>query len=845
MEDRDDNVLATGVSRASDGYVVWSTSNNIYYHPDSDGTVYIMETGTPTGYSQIATGWIYFTPVSGSTSLNKTGTGYAVSTSGGIITVTVQNQQDATPTPAPTPTTAPTPTPTPSYDYDIRVQKKNADGTASLAGAVFEIRTASGTVLATGTTSRSTGYAYWDTNNTIWFKTTDYQGQKLYIYEVTPPTGYEISLTAPILIRPGYDPESTSGTGYTITRNATRDYLITVSDDLAKQEPSISTVLTGENGTKEPIANHSVALTDTVTISDLDSYQNQTLRVEGHLHVISPSGTTEEIASRGTVVYVDSLTEQVSLTYTIDAWELRGRTLVAFVELYDSSNELITSHTDINDESQQVTFCETGKATFYKHGEQFTDTTISSNGTVTFRYEDIGLSGVEFQVVAAENVVKADGTTVYTAGTVVRNNLSPEADGTLTLEDLPYGKYKLVEVETDGKHTAAADTEFEVNAYSGGTQEVDHDIPNTRKTVRVQIEKVDSADTSKPIAGARYGLYAAEDVVNCYGETEIERGALVAYAVTDDTGAAAFVTINDTPVDLPVGFRWTVKELYVPVGYRLDETEYTVSFTDTDSTTESIVRYVDSDGDNKVTDEQQPGSILLIKKDAKGHTLAGTTYRLEYATSENGPWFSIAPYASADSGVLKGKALGVNVNGEITTGSNGKAEFTGLLADGTIYYRVVEVSAPDGYQLLAEPIYVGTLPQTADSTINLANYDINGDEFVDDADLSVLDRAISGSVTLASGKGDINGDGTVNSSDRQLMSDFLTQYHKQNVSTGDTPFNRRYILDYFVTNGEVFELPHTGSSDFRWIWMAFAFAGMLMSGSLVIISAVRRRELNR
>ena len=450
----------------------------------------------------------------------------------------------------------------------------------------------------------------------------------------------------------------------------------------------------------------------------------------------------------------------------------------------------------------------------------------------------MGLSGVNFQVVAAENVVKADGTTVYTAGSVVRDNLSPDTDGTLTLEDMPYGKYKLAEIETDGKHTVAADTAFEVDAYSGGSLEVDHDIPNTRKTITVNLTKVQDANTSVPVAGAQYGLYAKQNITDYTGTKVLDKDALVAYATTDANGEASF------SVDLPVGFKWYVKELHVPAGYTLDSTEYEVSFTDTDSDTASIEKAADNDGDGKVTDVQQPGSIILVKSDTNGRKLSGATYRLEYAESENGPWVSVAPYISSDSGIIKGKATGVNSNGELTTGNNGKVEFTGLLADGTIYYRVIEVHAPDGYELLKEPIYVGTLPQTADSTVDLSKYDVNGDGMVDSADLVLLDRAISGAVTLPSGKGDIDGNGQMNSGDRNALNTFLTELLKQNVSSGDTPFNRRYILEYSVTDGVAFVLPHTGSSDFRWIWIAFAFAGMLMSGSFVILAAYKRRRLN-
>ena len=152
------------------------------------------------------------------------------------------------------------------------------------------------------------------------------------------------------------------------------------------------------------------------------------------------------------------------------------------------------------------------------------------------------------------------------------------------------------------------------------------------------------------------------------------------------------------------------------------------------------------------------------------------------------------------------------------------------------------MGVPDGYQLLEEPIYIGTLPQTADSDLDPAHYDVNGDGTADEIDLALLQQAVGGHVDLAEGRGDIDGNGQVNGSDLQLMNDFFAGYLKQNVSNGDTPFNRRYILSYAVTDGAVFELPHTGSSDFRWIWMVCAFAGLLASGSVVILSAFKRKD---
>ena len=193
---------------------------------------YIRETVAPSGYTIDDTSYRYF---KAPTTSGTIPTIYNTPTASSDNAITNGHIWVDTPTTTTTPT--PTPTPTPSYDYDIRVRKMNEDGTTPLAGAVFEIRNASGSVLATGTTSGTYGYATWDTNNSIWFSTTNYLGQYLHIYEVEAPSGYEISLTEPILIRPGYNPANTSGTGYSISRNSTMDYLITAYDEEEQKVP--------------------------------------------------------------------------------------------------------------------------------------------------------------------------------------------------------------------------------------------------------------------------------------------------------------------------------------------------------------------------------------------------------------------------------------------------------------------------------------------------------------------------------------------------------------------------------------------------------------------------------
>ena len=49
-------------------------------------------------------------------------------------------------------------------------------------------------------------------------------------------------------------------------------------------------------------------------------------------------------------------------------------------------------------------------------------------------------------------------------------------------------------------------------------------------------------------------------------------------------------------------------------------------------------------------------------------------------------------------------------DGKLTTDESGTITFENLWADEEVQYRLTEVAAPEGYELLKEPIFEGTLP---------------------------------------------------------------------------------------------------------------------------------------
>lgn len=88
--------------------------------------------------------------------------------------------------------------------------------------------------------------------------------------------------------------------------------------------------------------------------------------IEGHLHLVEytddgiridagpvNSASSEEILSPVTTFTPESQEGYVQVTFVLDTNRLRGRTLVAFEDLYHDSN-LIMTHADINDQAQTI-----------------------------------------------------------------------------------------------------------------------------------------------------------------------------------------------------------------------------------------------------------------------------------------------------------------------------------------------------------------------------------------------------------------------------------------------------------------------------------------------------------
>lgn len=262
---------------------------------------------------------------------------------------------------------------------------------------------------------------------------------------------------------------------------------------------------------------------------------------------------------------------------------------------------------DIVIENEEVT----GKVNLYKHGEYLKESKLtdiiqdvvtgivdavlnldgddaadegifSEQKNVSFVYEDMPIEKACFHLVADEDIYTPDwqrdedGNRVIasfdgkslTKGTVVAC-LETDKEGKASVDGLPLGKYHLEEVQTVDGFTINKEVDaFELAYVDQNTAEItyDSDFVNERVKVMISLLKKDSK-TEKPVEGATYALYAAEDITNKAGEVVVAKDGFVERGVTDNNGVITF------EADLPLG-TYYVQETVAAPGYLLNETRY-------------------------------------------------------------------------------------------------------------------------------------------------------------------------------------------------------------------------------------------------------------------------------
>lgn len=209
-----------------------------------------------------------------------------------------------------------------------------------------------------------------------------------------------------------------------------------------------------------------------------------------------------------------------------------------------------------------------------KTGEIFSSVE-ENNGVYTPKYSVGNLKGAVFEIYAAEDITTLDGTVRYDQGSLV-DTITTDDDGVAKSKELYLGKYTVIEKTAPNGyvHNAAKyDAELTYAGQNVSVTSTDLSVYNDRQKISVSLKKIMAEDkkfsigNNGEITSVRFGIYADEDIKASNGDI-IPKDALITFANCDKNGSIVF------DCDLPIGFKWYVKEIATDKHYILSDTKY-------------------------------------------------------------------------------------------------------------------------------------------------------------------------------------------------------------------------------------------------------------------------------
>ena len=338
-----------------------------------------------------------------------------------------------------------------------------------------------------------------------------------------------------------------------------------------------------------------------------------------------------------------------------------------------------------------------------------------------FIYTEERVRDVRFQIIAAEDIYRADRQTdaegnlitLYKKGDIVET-LVTDPLGEASSMELPLGKYKVKEIYVPGGiYLDQEEIEVELKYEDDRTEIVfsPADFYDQRQEIEIGAFKYDTK-TNKAIPGVEITIYANRDILDYYGNVLVKKGDAIRSIVTDNDGKAdfgkdlplnAYAAEGDDPdVEEPMYY---MKETKFPVGYLPEDNTYFIYSSTPDMTVQFVkenvnVSNVHVDGIIKVTKTapvltgyDENGRFVYTDErihDVKFQIIAAEDiYRADCDLTEDGELIPI---------YKKDEVIQV-----LTTDKDGYAE-TAKLPLGK--YRVKEIYVPGGIYLDQEEIDV-------------------------------------------------------------------------------------------------------------------------------------------
>ncbi len=196
------------------------------------------------------------------------------------------------------------------------------------------------------------------------------------------------------------------------------------------------------------------------------------------------------------------------------------------------------------------------------------------------KHDDVTLEGATFGLYAEEDLTAADGKVLVEKGSLVERAVSDREGMAVFHADIPLNfHYSVKEIQAPDKYYMTDEVYrffYEYKDDSTYTYTFSHDFKNEEVRGEVHVSKIDQdsqgfiSQGDATLVGAKYGLYAAEDIEHPNKKDGIvhKKGELVAQGTISSEGTVDFK-------NLYLG-NYFVKEIEPAEGYLLDETEYPV-----------------------------------------------------------------------------------------------------------------------------------------------------------------------------------------------------------------------------------------------------------------------------
>lgn len=284
-----------------------------------------------------------------------------------------------------------------------------------------------------------------------------------------------------------------------------------------------------------------------------------------------------------------------------------------------------------------------------KTGEVFASVN-ENEGIYTPVYETQNLANAVFQIYAAEDITTLDGTVRVQQGELV-DEITTGANGIAKSKQLYLGKYTVIE-KTAPNGYVNANEQYNVElTYAGQNVSVTSTaltVNNDRQKVTVSLEKALEKDklfnigNNDEILSVQFGVFANEGITAADGSI-IPKDALITYANCDEKGNISF------DCDLPIGYRFYVKEIATDEQYILSDTKYEFETAYAGQETEVIAINI-NDG-NPIDNTIKRGKVSGVKKDENSNALGGALIGLFNAdTTEYTKEIALMTATSADDG---------------------------------------------------------------------------------------------------------------------------------------------------------------------------------------------------